>query len=85
MTDARVADYRLTTAEILYRLPDFPDLLQVFLWQKLDVAPEFPVLHGFLEFWQKNIDGAIHSVRVDHVGLLSRRELRHVGTEFRLH
>ena len=29
--------YRLTTAEILYRMPDHPDLLQTFLWQELDL------------------------------------------------
>jgi uncharacterized protein Usg len=85
MTDVRAADYRLTTAEILYRLPDFPGLLQVFLWQKLDLAPEFPVLRQFLKFWQNNLDGAIHSVRIAHVGLLGPRELRHVSREFCLH
>ena len=85
MTIFRAADYRLTTAEILYRLPDFPDLLQVFLWQKLDLAPDFPVLRGFLDFWRDNIEGAIHSVRVAQAGLLSRRELRHIGSSLLLH
>ena len=28
--------YRLTTAEILYRIPDHPQLLQSFIWQDLD-------------------------------------------------
>ncbi|HLY55601.1 MAG TPA: Usg family protein [Stellaceae bacterium] len=85
MTVTHAADYRLTTAEIFYRMPDFPGLLQVFLWQKLDLAPEFPVLQRFLRFWQDNLEGKIHSVRVANVGILSRRELRHFGTEFVLH
>ena len=84
MTVARPAQYRLTTAEIFYRLPDFPSLLQVFLWQKLDLAPDFPVLRRFLGFWERNLDGEIHSVRVATVGILSRRELRHVGSEMLL-
>lgn len=84
MTVVRVADYRLTTAEIFYRMPDFPDLLQVFLWQKLDLAPEFPVLRRFLTFWQDNLDGKIHSVRIANAGLLSRHELRYAGSELRL-
>ena len=25
--------YRLTTAEILYRMPDHPAILQTFIWQ----------------------------------------------------
>ena len=57
-------DYRLTTAEIIYRLPDHPDLLQSFIWQKLDVAPDYPELQRFLEFWSRNLDGKLHSVRV---------------------
>jgi uncharacterized protein Usg len=56
--------YRLTTAEIVYRLPDDPATLQTFIWQKFDLAPEFPELSKFLEFWRKNIDGELHSVKV---------------------
>lgn len=57
-------DYRLTTAEIIYHMPDHPDLLQSFIWQRLDVAPDFPELHRFLEYWSRNIEGKLHSVRV---------------------
>jgi uncharacterized protein Usg len=56
--------YRLTTAKIVYRLPDEPETLQTFVWQKFDVAPDFPELSRFLDFWRKNIDGELHSVRV---------------------
>jgi uncharacterized protein Usg len=80
-----IADYRLTTAEILYRMPDFPCLLQSFIWQNLDLAPEFPVLHKFLDFWQRRLDGELHSVRVASIGILGRRELRYAKEEFRLH
>ena len=56
--------YRLTTAKIVYRLPDEPERLQTFIWQKFDAAPEFPELSKFLDFWRKNIDGKLHSVMV---------------------
>jgi uncharacterized protein Usg len=56
--------YRLTTAKIVYHLPDEPETLQTFVWQKFDVAPDFPELSRFLDFWRKNIDGELHSVRV---------------------
>ncbi|HEU0216113.1 MAG TPA: Usg family protein [Stellaceae bacterium] len=56
--------YRLTTAEIIYRMPDHPLLLQTYIWQKFDVAPNFPELSRFLKFWQDNLDGKLHSVRI---------------------
>ena len=77
--------YRVTTAESLYHMPDHPDLLQTFIWQELDLAPKFPVLNKFLRFWEENIEGRLHSVRVAARGLISAAELRHAGGEFTLH
>ena len=50
MTDIerQLSGYRLTTAEIIYRLPDHLELLQTYIWQALDLAPKFPELHKFL-------------------------------------
>ena len=42
--------YRLATAEILYHMPDHPGLLQSYVWQDYDIAPEYPVLGRFLGF-----------------------------------
>ena len=47
--------FSLTTAEILYRLPDYPQLLQSYIWQDYDVAPEFPKLVDFLDYWAPSI------------------------------
>ncbi len=77
--------YRLTTAEILYHMPDHPALLQTFIWQELDIAPKFPVLNKFLHFWETSIEGKLHSVRVAARGLISDAELKHVGHEYGLH
>jgi uncharacterized protein Usg len=87
MTDLerQLCGYRLTTAEILYHLPDHPTLLQSFIWQKLDLAPRFPELHRFLDFWTREIEGKLHSVKVGTVPLISPGELRVVGAELRLH
>ena len=63
-------DDRLTTAEILYRLPDHPAVLQSYVWQDLDLAPAYPVLHRFLEFWEREIEGRLHSVRVGSLRLV---------------
>src|ERR1700761_5602522 len=80
----QLRDYRLTTAEILYHLPDHPSVLQSYIWQELDLAPEFPVLHKFLDFWGRNLDGKLYSVRIVSAGIMTPRELRFAGTELML-
>ncbi len=70
--------YRLTTAEILYHLPDHSGVLQSYVWQALDIAPRYPVLHKFLDFWRREIEGPLHSVRVGGVALLGPGDWRHV-------
>ncbi len=57
-------DWRMTTARILYRMPDHPEILQTFVWQQFDLAPEFPKLHDFLDFWRRSLDGPLHTVTV---------------------
>lgn len=74
---------RLTTAEVLYYLPDHPALLQRFLWQTLDLSPEYPRVHRFLDFWRREIDAVIHSVTLSATGLVAPAKLdivRRVGT-----
>lgn len=74
--------YRLTTAEILYHMPDHPAVLQSFIWQDLDLAPKFPTLNKFLCFWETYIEGRLHSVRVAARGLISDAELKMADNEF---
>ncbi len=80
----QLAGYGLTTAEILYHLPDHPGLLQSYLWQAYDLAPAFPALTKFLDFWRDTLDGALHSVRVGHSNLIKPVEIALIGPEFRL-
>ena len=77
--------WSLTTAEIMYRMPDYRDILQTFVWQEYDSAPKFPRLMKFLDFWSHNLDGPLAAVRVAHASVLRPVELRHVGHEWRLH
>jgi uncharacterized protein Usg len=74
--------YGLSTVEIHYYLPDHPSLLQQFVWQEYDVAPKFPVLRNFLEFWRRDIEAVLHSVRVAHSNLIRPSEWRAVDHEF---
>lgn len=77
--------YGLTTAQIFYRMPDHPALLQSYVWQNYDLAPAFPEMNGFLKFWQEKLEGPIHSVRYVHRKLISASEWRQVKGEIILH
>lgn len=77
--------YRHATAEIIYHMPDHLDVLQSFIWQHLDIAPDFPVLRRFLEYWERNLDGPIHSVEVTRARLMRPEELRYTRHLLRLH
>jgi uncharacterized protein Usg len=66
---------RLTIAEVLYYMPDHPGLLQRFLWQALDLSPDYPRVHRFLAFWRREIDAVIHSVTVSTAGLVAPAHL----------
>ncbi len=77
--------YGMTTANILYRMPDHPAILQSFIWQHYDLHPDFPELRKFLKFWTEEIEGAIHQVIVGHSALIKPAEIRLVGAEYRLH
>lgn len=68
--------YRITTAEIVYHLPDHPAVLQSYVWQDMDLAPRFPVLHRFLDFWEREIEGRLHSVRVGATDVFTIDEWR---------
>lgn len=81
----QVEGYGLTTAEILYRRPDHPWLLQTYVWQNYDLCPDFPELNQFLRFWEKSIEGVLHTVTVAHSRLIRPSEIRAVDGVFRLH
>ena len=81
----QVKGYGLTTAEILYRRPDHPWLLQTYVWQNYDLCPDFPELNQFLRFWQKSIEGVLHTVTVAHSRLIRPSEIRAIDGVFRLH
>ena len=74
--ELQLQGYRLTTAEIIYGMPDHPGIVQSFIWQNLDLAPRFPVLNGFLAFWEKNIEGKLHKIIVANTRVITTGELR---------
>lgn len=83
--ELQLRGYRLATAEITYHLPDHPNLLQTFLWQHYDLAPQFPELRKFLDFWVKNIEGKLHSVLVARRSLVGPVQHQHAAGVWQLH
>jgi uncharacterized protein Usg len=83
--ERQLQGYRLATAEILYHMPDHPALLQSYVWQEYDLAPHFPELQRFLDFWERSLDGRLHSVRVANVELVKPSEVQAVTGAFLLH
>jgi uncharacterized protein Usg len=81
----QMAGYGLTTANILYRLPDYPAIIQSYIWQEYDLHPEFPELRRFLDFWVQKLEGPLHAVTVTHSGVIKPAEIRLLDGEFRVH
>ena len=77
--------YGLTTAEFFYRMPDYTHVLNTFVWQDYDIAPDHPRLLKFIDFWKAEIEGPLHSVRFTHRKMMSCGEWRHVTGEFTPH
>lgn len=78
-------NYRLTTAEIIYHMPDHYHLLQSYIWQELDLAPHFPVLKGFLDFWERSLDGKLHSVKVAHCEIITPAQFIYAKDMVKVH
>ncbi|MBL8551764.1 MAG: hypothetical protein JNJ73_17380 [Hyphomonadaceae bacterium] len=78
----RLDGWRLTTAEVLYYMPDHPALIQSFVWQTLDLAPKYPRIHRFLDYWKREIEAVIHSVRLATGETLAPPAMRRVEAIF---
>ncbi len=79
--EKQLENYRLTTAQIFYHMPDFHELLQEFIWQDYDIAPEYPSLKTFLNFWENEIEGQLHSVYVAKTKLITPGDYRNADYE----
>lgn len=84
-TDLMLKGYGLTTAEFFYHLPDYPSVLNSFVWQDYDLSPDYPKLFAFIEFWNQTIEGPLHSIRFTHRKLISPGQWRNVSGEFTYH
>ncbi|MEL6584968.1 MAG: aspartate-semialdehyde dehydrogenase [Pseudomonadota bacterium] len=84
-TEKLLQGYGILTAEILYRRPDAPSLLQTYVWQDYDMAPKFDRLMSFLGFWRRELEGPLHSVRYSHQHLIKPGTWKKIDGEVVLH
>ena len=82
--ELQLKGHGLLTAQVFYFLPDYPSLIQQYVWQDYDEAPDYPILFKFLDHWRREIEAKIQSVRIAHQLTIGPREFRHVDHELRL-
>lgn len=59
----------LTTIHVYYYMPDYTHITQLFAWQTMDIAPRFPRIHKFLDYWHHNIEAVIAEIHLAHVAM----------------
>ena len=65
------------TAFITYGMPDYPSLVQEFIWQA-DDWPDCRNLRKFLRFWRRELEGPLKCVRVAQSQHVSDAQFRNV-------
>lgn len=75
---------RLTTIQIIYYMPDYQSILQEFLWQALDIPPRFPRMMKFLNYWEKNIEAKIHTVKIGNIEIISSNNIQSIDKIYKL-
>lgn len=84
-TELMLRGYGLTFARFFYRMPDHLSVLNEFAHQFYDVAPDHPKLIRFIQFWEREIEGPLHSVIFTHRRLIGPGDWQNISGEFRLH
>lgn len=84
-TELMLKGYGLTTAQMFYGMPDYPLVLNTFTWQDYDLAPDYPRLFKFIEFWQNEIEGPLRSVVFTHRKQVMPGQWRNVVGEFTIY
>lgn len=76
--------YRLTTIVVIYRLPDYQSLLQEFIWQELDIPPDYPRMHKFLDYWIEHIEAPIYSVKIANIDIISPSNFKSIDQIYKI-
>ena len=83
--DQILYDTRITTMKVYYFMPDYQNVIQLFMWQFDDIPPQFPRAHKFLNHWHDNIDAVIQDIYLAHSGHLQQVEFNPVDDIFNIY
>lgn len=84
--ELRMKGYSLVTVNVLYFMPDHRSLVNEFIWQTLDLKPQYPRVEQFLDHWRREIDAIIKEVLISDAGYnLRGPRFTNVSAVFRLH
>ena len=62
-----IEQWTLASVQVVYYIPNFPHIVNEFMWQTDDQRPDFPRIERFLNYWDRYIDGPIKEVYIyDH-------------------
>ena len=76
-----IEKWTLASVQVIYYIPDFPHIVNEFVWQTDDQRPDFPRIDRFLNYWDRYIDGPIKEVYIyDH----DKHNVRVVDRKFKL-
>ena len=76
-----IRKWTLATVQVIYHIPDHIHILNEFSWQTKDRLPEYPRIHEFLDYWDKNIDGPIKEA---YIYDQEESKIRHVDRRYKL-
>ena len=75
-----IRKWTLATVQVIYHIPAHIHILNEFSCQTKGRLPEYPRIHEFLDYWDKNIDGPIKEAYIyDH----EESKIRHVDRRFK--
>ena len=57
-----IEKWTVASVQVVYYIPDFPHIVNEFLWQTDDQRPDFPRIGRFLNYWDDNIEAIISEV-----------------------
>lgn len=65
-------------------MPDYLSILQEFVWQTMDIAPDYPRISKFLEYWEIHIEAPIHKVTILNSENISVSSIKNIDKLFKL-
>ena len=57
---------KLVTTNVYYYIPDYPGLVNMFLFQCEDYVPDIPKINKFLKYWKDNNLAVIKEIIIAH-------------------